>query len=241
MKLEWNFYSMQRRFEGIFRAIDDYFESKEESEKRLLYVMPALVIVVLSYLYLLPLTETWLADKRAILNQERLELTKSQAFVQMIDRQGGMEAERQEVEKVRENLDLAEQKVQWADETLARVYKESQAWYFTLDFATKEAANLGLEMMKATFEDEASHKKKLQEAIQKATQAEATPPLAPGVGGMEKSWMSLEGRGDSRAVLGYLHALEQQGRFVSLERIELAPREGRLGFSVTLGNQRGRL
>lgn len=219
MKISLDLQPLMRRFEMVLSAIDDYFEPKEESEKRLLYVMPALLLFLLSYLFLFPAAESWVREKQSELGRVKESLEKNRFFVQTLERSGGVEPRRAELEKTRERLESSELLSKRAEATLGEVYAMSQAWYFTLDFATKEASELGLEIIDSSFGS--------FEGL--------------GAGGLEKSWMRLRGKGAKRAFLEYLYRLERQGKFVSLERIYLEPKGERLEFEVVIGNQKGSL
>ncbi|MGP1580208.1 MAG: hypothetical protein ACTTH5_04230 [Wolinella sp.] len=220
MSKELQLQSARRTFDGFVTSIDNYFAYKEESEKRILYLMLSALIFFAFYFLLYPYMEEWVVQKEAVHSEVYTALQKSQSYINEIDRTGGIPARRNAVQKTLEHLGEAEERAKKAEATLQKVYKMSYAWYFTLDFAMKSATRLGLEV--------------LNSSLGKSE--------GKGVGGLEKSWMKLKGRGSKRAILDYIYFLEHYGPFVSLEHISLIPRgSGILEFEILVENQKGSL
>lgn len=210
----------KRAFEGFLRAVDSYFATKEESEKRVVFMMLGMLIFFACYFLLYPDIEGWVSQKEAVHSEVYTSLQKSRQYVDEIDRTGGVQARRDAVQKTLEDLGRAEERALKAQVTLHKVYEMSSTWYFTLDFAMKSATKLGLEVLNSS----------LGKSEEK------------GVGGLEKSWMRLKGRGAKRAILDYIYFLEQYGPFVSLEHISLIPTHGNvLEFEILVENQKGNL
>lgn len=223
MKLGINIQPIERAFEAMLSAIDAYFEPKENNEKKILYVMPALVLFIVSYYAIFPIVDEMLETKSGELSTANSALNENLVFIRVIDNDGGMVRKYAELDEVKLRLANADARVKKAEATLGEVYAMSQAWYFTLDFATNEAMRLGLNISDSEFKKSEVH----------------------GVGGLEKSFMGLKGSGSKLSLFEYMYSIERGmghgGKFVSLERVSIRPKGDRLDFELLIGNQKGSL
>lgn len=132
---------MKERIHTLIERIDAYFEGKNEREKYITMLFPAIIVLFLSYMYFFSASEKALKDSTNTLNQlseTNKVLKNTLGQMEQADTQVLLA---NKIKKAQQNIVSEKEKIEGIRAKAIDIEKSQKAWSQVLDFLSKKAKN----------------------------------------------------------------------------------------------------
>jgi len=209
--------------------LDLYFESKKKSEKTILFALPPLLIIFISYMYLFPLSEDALKKSRTQKRNVKTDLNIQKRYlaslnihdIEKIDKQKSKiditNRYKKEIFAIKKEIqDISDEK-NYIKTKLIELTNNQESWSDFLNFVAKDAKEKNI---KINYIDNKKFNNILSGDIFKDLN------------------IKVDGVGSFRNILKYINSIENFGVFVELNNTTIDFKEDKLHFNLEINNYR---
>lgn len=203
----------------MIREIDNYFADKKPNERLILFFMPILLFIPISYTYFHPLSDEFIDKSRSNERVLKNQIMANISYLNSIKVSTGKLNIKKSFENKIKKIDLRvldrENYIEYIRDRVLNLSKESLSWSNLFNYISKEAQKYDL---KITILEPRKLKPKPSERLYRNIK------------------ISSFGSGNFKNILKYINSIERFGIFVELESVNLIfnPNSKEIDFELTI-------